>query len=110
VTQGSDAIQTQIYQCLRAVSKLNRCIQNRDWERLNRSNQSLEGEMDSLKSTLASFAILDDETVSQLQQLEIKVRRTQRQLVSQAAVVESDIESLEQGLRKVASIKQALES
>lgn len=66
--------------------------------------------MDRLRSIVDDLSDLDDNLVSQLKNLNLQFRRTQRQLSSQISTAESDIESLEKGMRKVEMIKEALES
>ena len=78
--------------------------------KLGDRNRSVNNEMDRLGVTVEALSNLDDNLVSQLQNLNLQVRRTQRQLSSQISSAESDIESLEKGMRKVAMIKEAIES
>jgi len=78
--------------------------------KLSDRNRSVNNEMDRLGVTVEALSNLDDNLVSQLQNLNLQVRRTQRQLSSQISSAESDIESLEKGMRKVAMIKEAIES
>ena len=78
--------------------------------KLGERNRSVNNEMDRLGVTVEALSNLDDNLVSQLQNLNLQVRRTQRQLSSQISSAESDIESLEKGMRKVAMIKEAIES
>jgi len=110
VKTSPDAVQDQISSCLKALDGLNRCIRSRNWVKLGDRNRSVNNEMDRLGVTVEALSNLDDNLVSQLQNLNLQVRRTQRQLSSQISSAESDIESLEKGMRKVAMIKEAIES
>ena len=105
-----EAIQEQISACQHALDGLNRCIRERHWKRLADRDKKLHHEMDRLRLRVEGLSDLDEELVNQLRQLNLQVRRSQRQLSSQSGQFETDIESLEKGERKVAMIKEAMES
>jgi len=103
-----DSVEDQISSCLKAVDGLNRAIRGRDRSRLAKANRKLNQEMELLQQHVEGVS-LDEQQIDQLRQLNIQFRRSQRQLSSQMAAVESDVVSLEKGMRKVAMIKEALE-
>lgn len=104
-----DAVQDQISGCLKALDGLSRCIRGRNWAKLGERNRTLNGAMDRLRTTVDDISALDDNLVTQLQNLNLQFRRTQRLLSSQISTAESDITSLEKGMRKVAMIRAALD-
>jgi len=110
VKESSDSVQDQIFSCLRAVDGLNRCIRGRNWTRLAERNKRLDSEMGHLRLLVEALSNPDEQLLNQLKNLNLQFRRSQRQLSSQIGVAGSDIESLEKGMRKVAMIKEALES
>ncbi len=105
-----DPVQEQINSCLIALHALNRCIRGKKWTHLSERELVLNQEVERLKVAVDGSSVLDHDIVSQLGQFNIHLRRTQRQLFTQMSMVGSDIESLGKGLRKVALIREALES
>ena len=105
----ADSIENQIASCQQALDALNRAVRGRNWPQLAKRNRQLNSEMDQLRLSIGSSSNFDESLVSQLQHLNLQFRRTQRQLSSQMNAHESDVESLEKGMRKVAMIREALD-
>ncbi|NWF37238.1 hypothetical protein [Mariprofundus sp. KV] len=104
-----DAVQDQISGCLKALDGLNRCIRGRNWAKLGERDRALNSAMNQLQISVEKLPNLDDNLISQLQSLNLQFRRTQRKLSSLIRAAESDIASLEKGMRKVAMIREALD-
>ena len=104
-----ETIQVQISACQHALDGLNRSVREHKWKRLGDRNKKLLSEMDQLRQLLEGVSDLDEGMVTRLRQLNLNFRRSQRQLSSQSGQLETDIESLEKGMRKVGMIKGALE-
>jgi len=110
VKSKPDSIEDQIASCQQALDELNRTVRSRNWVQLAKRNKRLNSEMDQLRLSIGNRSNLDESLVTQLQHLNLHFRRTQRQLSSQMVVHESDVASLEKGMRKVAMIRAALDS
>ena len=98
----------QLNHCFKALGALRRTIRERNWDRLPKVKGAFDRQITELQSLLASSGplVAGSEAGIRLHQLEVEVRRVQRQLTLQMTDVRENIETIETGLRKIQKVQQ----
>ena len=90
----------QLQHCRSCLDAFADAVRQQRWHELTPYQESFSVSMDNLRSLVAAQPADVAEHALQLRDLEIRVRRLQRQLMEQMARTQGDITMLEQGIRR----------
>ncbi|RLL54352.1 hypothetical protein D8Y20_03515 [Mariprofundus sp. EBB-1] len=103
-------IATQLDRCDAALKSFSRCMRERQWQKLPARVDLVSREMELLRARMIEIPDLDDELSAQVKYLEIRLRRTQRQLAVHMGAVGADIATLNSGMRQADAAKALLKN
>ena len=99
----------QINRCFAALDAFKRCLRAQQWNRLTEKNVVINQQMQGLASRLVEQPA-DDESMNRIRNLEVEVRRLQRQLALQMKAVKEDIATVDTGIRKLERSAEVLKA
>jgi len=105
-----DALNAQLHHCISAIKRLDHAMKKQHWDRLHKHSRDISSEMESLKLLLVDYPNMDEETTNQLRYLDIQMRRVQRQLMLHIRLVESDVSTLDYGIKRSETIRSMLKT
>ncbi len=104
----TNAVLLQLERCHASLQTLKRCMKGRRWHKLAERSQHIGAEMESLRLLLIDYPDLDDDTIDQINYLDIQFRRVQRQLSMHMEAVDADVQILERGISQADAAKALL--
>ncbi|GAV19093.1 hypothetical protein MMIC_P0022 [Mariprofundus micogutta] len=107
----NNELKHQLDHCFNALKAFKRTVRERKWNRLADVQEAFETQFATLRTLLDSTDPVDGESDAgiRLRQLELEVRRVQRQLAVEMNDVRENTRTVQSGIRKLQKAKDELQ-